>query len=93
MHPALPKAKQAEPSAEQESMGPGWNRVVRVGRVIKAANPPSRNPAPGPATERPTRNEVTTTIAKGKTAKSAPNVTVGPKQAPVIKSNKPAKPG
>ena len=31
-------------------------------------------------------------MKKGKTAKSAPRVTVGSKQAPVTKSNKPAKP-
>jgi hypothetical protein len=36
-----PKAKRAEPSSEQESLGPGWNHVVRGGRVVKAASPKS----------------------------------------------------
>lgn len=35
---------------------------------------------------------MTTTRKKGKTAKSGPNVMVGPKQVPVAKSNKPMKP-
>ena len=43
-------------------------------------------------TESPTRNAVTKNRKKGKTAKSAPKVTVGLKQAPVTKSHKPAKP-
>jgi chromosome segregation ATPase len=53
-----PKAKRAEPSAEQESLGPGWNHVVSGGRV-KAATP-----------------------------KSAPEVTVGPKQAPLTENQR-----
>jgi len=36
---------------------------------------------------------VTTTSKKGKTTKSVPRVTIGPKQAPVPKLNKPLKPG
>ena len=77
--PTGPRTKQAEPSAEQEDLRPGWNHVVCGGRVIKAATPPSHNPSPGPVTENPTRNEVATTRKKGKTAKSAPEDTVGPK--------------
>jgi hypothetical protein len=64
-----------------------------VGRVVKATLPAVPHPTPDPVTETPTRKEVTTTSKKGKTAKSAPRVTVGPKQATVTKSNKPAKPG
>jgi hypothetical protein len=37
----IPTTKLAEPSAEQESLGPGWNHAVRGGRVVKAATPPS----------------------------------------------------
>jgi hypothetical protein len=37
------------------------------------------------------QKEVTTTIKKGKIAKSAPRVMVAPKQAPVTKLNKPTK--
>ena len=87
-----PEVKQVEPSAEQESLGPGWNHVVRGGRVIRARAPPSPKPAPGQVTEEPTRQQVTPTRAKGKAPKSAPKVTVGPKQVPVTKISKPAKP-
>jgi hypothetical protein len=90
--PVASKAQRPEPTTEQESMGPGWNHVVRGGRVIKAATPPSPNPAPSPVTPSPNRIEVATTSKKGTTAKSAPKVKVGPKKAPATKTNKPAKP-
>ena len=90
--PTASKAKRAEPSAEQENLGLGWNHVVRGVHVVKAVGPSPPNPAPGPASESAVRTEVTTTRMKGKTAKSAPKVTVGPKQALVPKSNKCAKP-
>jgi hypothetical protein len=77
-----------KPSAEHYSLGPDWIHV-RGGRVIKAATPPTAKLASGPVTESPTRSEVTITRAKRKTAKS--KAKVGPKQAPVTKSNKPAK--
>jgi len=35
-HPAVPKAQQAEPYAEQLAIGEGWSHVVRGGRVVKA---------------------------------------------------------
>ena len=73
-------------------LGPGWNHVVRVGRVIKAAIPLAPIPAPCPVTENPARNTVTTTVKKGKNAKSAPKVKVGPKEAPVTKSKSSKKP-
>ena len=88
--PSSPPAVQvtrAEPSAEQEKLGPGWNHVVRGGRVVKATTPPTPIPAPSPVTESLVRNTVTTTVKKGKTAKSAPKVKVGPKQAPMTKLN------
>jgi hypothetical protein len=87
----VPQAKRTEPSAEQESLGSDWNHVVRGGRVVKATMPPSPNPTPIPVTATHTREEVTATRKKGRTAKSAPKVTVGPKQAPVAKPPKPAK--
>jgi len=85
--PNAPKAKRVKQSAEQESLV-----VVRGGCVVKAATAPSPNPAPGPVTESLTRNEVTTTRAKGKTVNTAPKVRVGSNQAPMTKSNKTAKP-
>jgi len=69
-----------------KSLGPGWNHVVRGGRV-KAASPPSHNHATGPLTEQSIRHEVTATSRNGRTEKSAPKVTVGPKQAPVIEEH------
>ena len=74
-----PKAKQVEPSAEEESLGPVWSHVIRGGRFNKAATPTPFKPAPGPVTESPTRGAVTTTRAKGNTAKSKAKVTLGPK--------------
>ena len=82
-----PKAKRAEPSSEQESLGPGWSHVVRGGRIVKAASPSCHKHATGPVTENSTQNEVTATSRNGRTAKSEPKVTVGPKQAPVIEDH------
>jgi hypothetical protein len=50
-----PKGKRAEPSVEQESLGPGWNHVSG-GRVVKAATPNSApkvavGPKQAPVTE------------------------------------------
>jgi len=90
----LPDRRQSGRSHQpNKSLRPGWNHVIRGGRVVRAATPAVPNPIPGPVTESPTRKEATNTSKKGKTAKSAPKVTVVPKQAPVTKSNKPAKPG
>jgi hypothetical protein len=66
-----PKEKEVEPSAEQKSRGPSWNHVVSGDLIIKAATPRTPKPAPGPVPESPTRSEVTTTRAEGKTAKSS----------------------
>jgi hypothetical protein len=89
--PAVPKAKLVQPSAKQESLGPGWNHV-HAGRVVKATSSAAPHFTPGPVTESPTRNELTTTMKKGKTAMSASKVTVSPKHVPVTKSNKPVNP-
>jgi len=90
--PSTLQANQAKPSAEQERLGPGWNHVVSQGRIVKATTTPTPIPTPRPVTENPPRSEVTPTKKKGKTAKSVPMVTVGSKQAPVVKPKKPAKP-
>jgi hypothetical protein len=85
--PAAPKAKRTEPFAKQESLGPRWNHVVRGGRFVSAtphADPHSR---PGH------RSEVTNTSKKGNTAKSASEVTVGPKDTSVTNPKKPSKRG
>jgi hypothetical protein len=42
--PSPPSAKRAEPTSQQESLGPGWIHVVRGGLVVKAAIPLSPNP-------------------------------------------------
>jgi hypothetical protein len=78
-----PKEKRAEPSAEQQSLGPGWNHVVRKGRVVKAASPSSHKHA----TAISTRNEVADTCRNGRTAKSQSKVTVGPEKTPVIEDH------
>lgn len=62
--------------------------TTSVEAVSSRLTPPSPNPARGLVTENSTRNEVTTTKKKGKISKSAPNVRVGPKHAPVTKLKK-----
>ena len=84
------QAKRAETSAEKESLLPGWNHVVCGGHVLRATTPTAPTPTPERVTENPWK-EVAATRKKSKTSKSAPKVTVGPKQAPVAKSNKSAK--
>jgi hypothetical protein len=69
-------------------MGPGWNHVVRGGRVIKTTIPSS----PSPVTQIPPRIEVATTSKQGATTKPAPKVKVGPKKALATNTNKHAKP-
>jgi hypothetical protein len=53
--PAAPKSAPAKPSPEQEKLGPGWNHVVRGGRVVKAqatSSPASTSSDTGRRTER-----------------------------------------
>ena len=90
--PAAPKANRVERTAEQERLVPVWNHVVRGGRVVRATLPTDPQLFPVAVTEIPTRSEVTNISKKSKTEKSAPKVTVGPKQAQVTKLKKPAKP-
>ena len=63
------KKRPAEPSAEQQSLGPSWADVVRGGRVVRAAGPSSSNHATRPVTQTSARNEVTATSRKSRTSK------------------------
>ena len=66
-HPAVAKAQQAGPSAEQLALGEGWSHVVRGGCAAKATAttpPPNPNPTPQPVTEVPRQPKVTATRKK-----------------------------
>jgi hypothetical protein len=82
--------KQAELSAKQENLGPGWRHIVHEGCAVRTTLA-HLHPTPDLVTVNPTLCVVTNTSKKAKTAKSVPKVTVGPKQTPVTKSNKTAK--
>jgi len=86
------KAKPSRAIRQAGEPRTGWNHIVRGGFVVTAASPTDPQHNPGPVTETPTRSEVTNTSKKGKTAKSEPKFTVGPKQAPVTKPKEPTKP-
>jgi hypothetical protein len=53
------KVVKPQPSAKQESLGPGWNHVVKGGRVVKATLPTPPEPAPRPVTEIPQQDKMT----------------------------------
>ena len=89
--PVAPKANQVEPTAKQERLGPGCNHV-HWGHVVRASPPTNPESTASPVTETPTQSKVTNTSKKGKTAKSVPKVTVGPKHAQETKPMKPTKP-
>jgi hypothetical protein len=87
---AAPKAKRADPSAQQENLGPGWNHVVRGGCVVRAIPADILHNA-DPLTLTPTPPVGTNSSAKCKTVKSAPKITVCPEQTPQTTSDKAAK--
>ena len=59
VRPATSQAARAGPSAEEESLGPGWSHVVRGGRVMKATLPPPSEPIPRPVAEVPQQDKAT----------------------------------
>jgi alpha-galactosidase/6-phospho-beta-glucosidase family protein len=67
------KAAQARPSAEQESLGLGWNHVIWGGRV-KTTIPSDAQTTPRLVMEDPKQAWVTNTRKLVKTTKSASNV-------------------
>jgi hypothetical protein len=69
--PAAPKPARAGPSAEQESLGPGWKHVVQGGRVVKATIPIPPKPSPKSATAAPDQSKVTVTKKGGAAANPA----------------------
>jgi len=74
--PAAPKAQRAGPSAEQKSLGEGWNHVVQGGRVVKATaippNKPHPNPPPQKVTKAPSKPTVTATRETDRPKKPEP---------------------
>jgi hypothetical protein len=75
------------PSAEQLSLGDGWNHVLRGGRVAKAQ--PARPPKPTrtKVTAAPKKAPVKSTSKKAKSKKPAPKVSAAPKRAPTTKAS------
>jgi hypothetical protein len=64
--PALPKLNRAEPSAKQESLGPGWNHTVHEEHVVRATSPTDHQPTSGPITETRTQRDVTNSSKKAR---------------------------
>jgi hypothetical protein len=77
---AANKVATPQPSAEQESLGPGWNHVVREGRVVKANLPTPPEPAPKPVTEILQRDKMTEHKTGGKTSNPVFKATKGLRQ-------------
>jgi hypothetical protein len=79
----------AKPSLDQENLGPGWNHVVRGGRVVKAAAMRNSAPTPSEAIARTERQAV----SKGGRANPArPVVPVANPTAPAPKETDPTSP-
>lgn len=55
-HPAATNASRTAPSAEQQSLGSGWNHFVHGERVVKALLTPRPKPVPEPVKEPPREN-------------------------------------
>jgi hypothetical protein len=83
--PAAPKPARAGPSAEQESLGPGWNQVVQRVRIVKATIPTPPESSPKSVTAAPDQNKVTVTKKGGAAANPALRSTKALRQAQVIK--------
>jgi hypothetical protein len=63
----VPKAPtQPQPSAQQLSLGDGWNHVLRGGRVAKAQPALPAKPTPTEVTEAPKKAPVTSTSKKAR---------------------------
>jgi hypothetical protein len=71
---SAPKAKRAEPAAEQEILVLDWYHIFCVGHIVNQTSTDSI-PTPEPLIA-PIPKVAVTTSAKGKKAKSMPKVTV-----------------
>jgi hypothetical protein len=93
MHPAFQAEGKPSRAICQTGESRSWLEPRPWGRVVRATPPTDLQPTPGPVIESLTPTELTDTSKKGRTAESAPKVMVGPKQAPITKPRKHAKPG
>jgi hypothetical protein len=59
VQPAANKVVTPQPSAEQQSLGSGWNHVVQGGRIVKATLPTPLEPAPRSVTVVPQKDKMT----------------------------------
>jgi hypothetical protein len=85
--PAANKVVMPQPSAEQESLGSGWNNIVRVGRVVKATLPTPPEPAPRSVIEIPQKEKMTeVNTGWGNTANPVPKATKALRQAQVTRT-------
>ena len=74
-------------SAEQLSLGDGWNHVLRRGRVAKAQPAPPPKPIPTEVTEAPQKAPVTSTSKKARSKKPSLKMSTAPKKAPTEKAS------
>jgi hypothetical protein len=91
--PAAPNPTRARPSAERESLGPGWNHVVQGDRVVKATKPTHPEPSPKSATAAPHQSKVTVTKKGGAAANHALKSTKALRQAQVKNTQEKVKSG
>jgi hypothetical protein len=84
--PPVPKSALTKPSPEQEKLGPGWNHVVRGGRVLKAQAKPSLT-STSSDTERRTERQAAPTAGQRKPA--CPEISVVETQPPRSKQTDP----
>jgi hypothetical protein len=80
----------AGPFAEHDSLGPGWNPIVRGDRVVKA-NPQTDQKCTQAVILTPIQSKVTKAKYTCKSTESTPNVTEVPTQDPETKSRKTTK--
>jgi hypothetical protein len=71
-----------EPSAEELSLGEGWNHVLPGCRVAKVPPSPSPQPTPTPIAQAHKKAKTTGTSNEARTKKPAPKVPAAPKKAP-----------
>jgi hypothetical protein len=81
--PAAPKHARAGPSAEQERLGPGWNNVVKGGRVVMVTVPTPPQSSPKSITAAPDQSEASVTKKGGAAANRALKSTKAHRQAKV----------
>jgi hypothetical protein len=91
--PAAPQPARAVPTAELESLGPGWNHVVKGGRVLKSTFPNPAESSPKLVTAAPEQSKVSICKKGGAAAIPALKSTKALRQAHVKNTQEEVKAG